>query len=134
LDPLPQSFVGAVLGAWPAEGPLFLANLARLIREFEARWEITALPPFPLSYNYVASAVTADGTGVVLKLGVPNPELNTEIEALRLYGGRGAVALLNADAERGALLLERVQPGTPLANIEAYYRAAREHGRYPIQA
>jgi uroporphyrinogen decarboxylase len=28
----------------------------------------------------------------------------------------------------------RVQPGTPLANIEAYYRAAREYGRYPVQA
>jgi uroporphyrinogen decarboxylase len=26
----------------------------------------------------------------------------------------------------------RVQPGTPLSNIDAYYRAAEKYGRYPI--
>jgi len=75
-------------------------------------------PPFPsLSYNYVAPAVRADGTEVVLKLGVPNPELVTEIEALRLFDGRGIVRLLEADTERGSLLLERLRPGTPLSRL-----------------
>ena len=37
-----------------------------------------------------------------------------EIAALRLFDGRGAVRLLDADPERGALLLERVEPGTML--------------------
>jgi streptomycin 6-kinase len=76
------------------------------------------LPPFPLSYNYVAPAVLADGSEAVLKLGVPNPELTTEIEALRLYGGRGAARLIEADAELGALLIERVRPGAPLAEVK----------------
>jgi len=86
-----------------------------MIREYEARWQIRALPPFALSYNYVAPAIAADGTAVALKLGVPNPELTTEIEALRLYDGRGAGRLLAAEPEAGALLLERVLPGEPLA-------------------
>jgi streptomycin 6-kinase len=114
---LPQRFVAAISGAWPAEGPAFLARLPDLIREYETRWAIQLLAPFPLSYNYVAPAVTADGAEVVLKLGVPNPELTAEIEALRLYDGRGAVRLLHAEPERGALLLERVRPGESLAAL-----------------
>jgi streptomycin 6-kinase len=54
----------------------------------------------------------------VLKLGVPNPELLTEIEALRIYDGRGCVQLLAADREQGALLLERLEPGMPLRGAD----------------
>jgi uroporphyrinogen decarboxylase len=38
-------------------------------------------------------------------------------------------------APGGGLILcsaHRVQPGTPLENVLAYYRAAREYGRYPV--
>lgn len=117
LEPLPAHFVAAITGVWPDDGPRFLARLPDLIREYEARWDLRLLPPFALSYNYVAPAVTADGAHVVLKLGVPNPELTAEIEALRLYDGRGAARLLAAEPERGALLLERVLPGEPLARL-----------------
>jgi streptomycin 6-kinase len=81
------------------------------------------MSPFTLSYNYVANVVLADGSDAVLKLGVPNPEFTSEIEALRLYGGRGAVRLIDADAELGAVLLERVVPGTPLAELDDDDRA-----------
>ena len=60
---------------------------------------------------------------VVLKLGVPNRELTSEIAALRLYDGRGACRLLDADAEKGMLLLERLQPGHMLARLEDDIRA-----------
>jgi uroporphyrinogen decarboxylase len=39
-------------------------------------------------------------------------------------------------APGGGLILcsaHRVQPGTPLENVLAYYRAAREYGKYPVQ-
>lgn len=114
VEPLPARFIAAVAGSWPEEGPRFLARLPELVREYEARWEIRVLGAFELSYNYVAPAVTRDGHSVVLKLGVPNPEFTTEIEALRLYDGDGAVRLLNAEPEAGAQLLERVMPGEPL--------------------
>jgi len=58
-----------------------------------------------------------DGSEAILKLGVPNPELTSEIKALRIYHGRGAVRLLKHDAQGGALLLEQIKPGTPLAEI-----------------
>ena len=42
---------------------------------------------------------------------------------------------LQTVAPGGGLILcsaHRVQPGTPLENIKAYYRAARQYGEYPI--
>jgi len=72
---------------------------------------------FTLSYNYVAPATLADGTEIVLKVGVPNRELRTEIAALRLYDGRGCVRLLDADADAGILLLERLHPGEMLTIV-----------------
>ncbi|HEX8219168.1 MAG TPA: aminoglycoside phosphotransferase family protein, partial [Chloroflexia bacterium] len=56
-----------------------------------------------------------DGSEIVLKVKFPSAELMPEIEALRLYGGRGIAQLLDADQDRGVLLLERLDPGTPLS-------------------
>lgn len=100
-------------------GTEWLRRLPSTIAEYEERWSLTIQDPFePLSYNYVAPAIDVDGTDVVLKIGVPNPELLTEIEALRIFDGRGIVRLLVADPDQGVLLLERLKPGTPLASLE----------------
>ena len=55
---------------------------------------------------------------VVLKIGVPNRELTSEISALKLFNGNGACQLLESDEERGLLLLERLKPGKMLAELE----------------
>ena len=111
-------FARHIVEVWGDEGAAWLRQLPDLVAEYADRWALTVAPPFDnLSYNYVAPAARADGTACVLKLGVPRQELVTEIEALRLFGGRGAVELLEADAERGVLLLERLTPGTPLSRL-----------------
>lgn len=130
---LPPAFVANVAGAWPVDGPGFLGRLPALIETCARRWNLRVLPPFALSYNYVAPAVLADESEAVLKLGVPNPELTTEIEALKLYAGRGAVRVIAADAQMGALLLERVRPGAPVAELpddDAATAVAAEMMRY----
>jgi streptomycin 6-kinase len=63
----------------------------------------------------VAPATTADGRDVVLKVQKPHRESEHEAAALELWGGDGAVLLLDHDPEEHALLLERCLPGTPLA-------------------
>lgn len=99
-----------------ANGAAWLNNLSPLISLCEERWSLRIGELFPaLSYNVVMSATSADGSDVVLKLGVPNRELTTEIAALRHYDGHGCVRLLDADASLGTLLLERLQPGTMLS-------------------
>jgi streptomycin 6-kinase len=115
---VPDELAQTIVEAFGQKGAEWLRGLSVLAAECAQRWSLTILPPFAsMSYNYVAPAVRADGTDAVLKLGVPNPELLTEIEALRLFDGRGIVRLLDADPERGALLLERLKPGTLLSSV-----------------
>lgn len=61
---------------------------------------------------------TSGGRGAVLKLGVPDRELAAEAGFLRVAEGETLVKLLEADPERGALLLNRIRPGTPLSALE----------------
>lgn len=125
MHPLPDGFVRTIHEVYGARGAAWLAALPELIDACAQRWDLTMLPPFALSYNYAAPARRADGSAVVLKLGVPNPELSCEIAALRLVDGRGAVQLLDSDAERGILLLERLLPGTMLRDLPDDDQATR---------
>ena len=103
-----------------------MEKLPNLLVECERRWDLTVRPStFTLSYNYVAPATLADGTEIVLKVGVPNRELRTEIAALRLYAGRGCVRLLDADPDQGILLLERLHPGEMLTIVKNDDEATR---------
>ena len=100
------------------EGIEWVLRLPAVISGLERQWSIRVAPPFtPLSYNYVAPAFRADGVDVVLKVGFPSRELFSEMEALRLYDGRGIVQLLEADPTQGAMLLEYLKPGTPLSTL-----------------
>jgi streptomycin 6-kinase len=123
MDPLPEDFVRLIRDGYGERGRQWLADLPRLLSECQQRWSLRLQPAFPLSYNYVAPAVRADGLEVVLKAGVINPELLTEIAALRHYNGRGSVQLLDADPDWGVMLLERIRPGTPLATLTDDERA-----------
>ncbi len=114
LLPLPADFVQNIEHSFNKEGKAWLLALPSLLDEAAQRWDLTLGKPFMLSYNYVCAAKRADGEDVVLKVGVPNPELTSEIEALRLYDGLGAARLIDSDAEKGLLLEERLQPGTML--------------------
>jgi len=124
MNTVPDGFVRTIVELYGAAGIEWLSRLPSIIAECAQRWSLTVMPPFePLSYNYVAPAVRADGTDVVLKVGVPNRELLTEIEALRLFDGHGIVQLLDADPDQGLLLLERLKPGTPLSSLADDERA-----------
>jgi len=91
--------------------------IQKTISHCEQRWNIHVEEPFAnLSYNYAAPACTSDGTPCVLKINT-YPDLPLEIAALRHYAGNGMVKLITADPERGAILLERAQPGTPLSSL-----------------
>ncbi|GID32971.1 aminoglycoside phosphotransferase family protein [Paractinoplanes brasiliensis] len=103
-----------VVENWGADGERWLADLPALIAEVAAEWGVRVLRTYPMTFHWVAEAERADGTGAVLKLGVPDGHLDTEAEALRVFDGEGAVWLLAENAAKGALLIERAEPGTPL--------------------
>lgn len=117
MKPLPAEFVRNIENAFDEEGKAWLQALPSLLSDAAGRWGLTLGEPMLLSYNYVCAARNAAGLDVVLKVGVPNPELISEIEALTLYDGRSAARLIDSDAEHGLLLEQRLQPGTMLLEV-----------------
>ncbi|MCA9839889.1 MAG: phosphotransferase [Trueperaceae bacterium] len=94
------------------EGAIWLEHLPEALKDFEETWNLELLPHFPnLTINYVAPARLADGSEVVFKFGPPSDELASEMRALQVWNGAGAVRLLKADFSRGVMLLEKLEPG-----------------------
>jgi streptomycin 6-kinase len=118
--------LAAGAGSWLDELPGLIASLER-------DWRITVGRPFPdATEAFVAEALPASpGPPSVLKLMIPRDgdHARNEITVLRLADGDGCARLLRADADRGALLLERlgrplVQLGLPLARRHEILSAA----------
>jgi len=122
----PPTFLQNTLDIFQDKGQEWLDNLPKLLSSLEDLWAIRISPPFSgLSYNYVAPAVHADGSSAILKVWIPNPELTSEMETLRYYDGRGFARLLECAPELGAMLLERLEPGSTLADLDDDDEATR---------
>ena len=130
MKTLPPPFSNRIQAVFGDQGRSWLEEFPALRADFRQRWMLQDPQPIPsLSYNYLETALTASGQPVVLKLGVPNRELDNEIRALQFYAGGSAARLLEADPKRGALLLERIIPGTDLGALETDQQAARIAGQ-----
>ncbi len=95
---------------WTADYDAWAADVPRLVAECAEQWSLELEEPFTAE----AAAWVAPAGELVLKLGFPHRESQFEHEALRLYAGDGAVRLFDHDPVRGALLLERLEPGVQL--------------------
>src|SRR6185295_10091877 len=105
-----------------------------LVNHYSEKWDLKLDKPFEnLSYNLVIPGSSREGQSIVLKLGPPCVELVSEAAALNLFAGRAAVRLLADDAERGALLLEQVYPGTLLHELQDELSATRTAARLMLQ-
>jgi streptomycin 6-kinase len=121
---VPDGFSRAIEGVFGQEGREWLERLPGLVELCVQRWSLTVEGAFAeLSYNYVLRVRRADGSRAVLKLGVPEIELSSEIAALQFYAGRGSAYLYESDADLGALLIEALEPGDMLATQEDDERA-----------
>lgn len=99
--------------ALAADASAWLDALPTLIADLEQDWAVSVGRVYEdATEAFVAEATQADGTEVVVKILIPRDfdAANHEITALRLADGRGCVRLLDADAERNALLLEKLGP------------------------
>ena len=114
----PEPFISNIKHSFGEAGETFLASLPALIEEASQRWQLTEVQPVSnLSYNFVAFA-TRGRDKVILKIGVPNRELVSEMEALKLFNGEGACQIIDCDEEKGFLLIEQLQPGKMLSELE----------------
>lgn len=92
--------------------------VSRFLERLE-RWSLT-LDGAAYDGGYaslVAPVRTVDGDPAVLKLQFPHRECVHEATALRCWDGRGAIRLLDHDAQDDALLLERCVPGDHLDSL-----------------
>lgn len=100
-------------------GRVWLTQLPETLVTCAQKWDLELFSPYgELSYNFVAPGVTRDGKSVVLKAGVPGSEINREIAAIEAFGGSGMARLIQADPVMGVMLLERLQPGTFLSDLD----------------
>jgi streptomycin 6-kinase len=89
---------------------------ARIAAESAAAWRVRLGERMAGQFSAVFAASPQDGTPAVLKVRHPaDRESEHEAEALRAWQGDGAVRLLAADDQTGAMLIERCVPGTPLS-------------------
>ncbi|GAB4455598.1 MAG: aminoglycoside phosphotransferase family protein [Armatimonadaceae bacterium] len=133
METFPSEFIRNVIGLRGDAGREWLRRLPEIVGILEQKWSLTALPHYALSYNFVAPAVRADGSPVVLKIGFPQSDVPQEIAALSRMNPQGVCRVLDFDAANEAVLLERVSPGTMLAEL-CYAGRDDEATRHAAQA
>ena len=125
-DPSAPRVAGHPMPALLGEGqdPELVAWRKRLpasVDELLARWELEASAPFVPggSSAWVAPVRDRDGVELVLKVAWAHEEARDEAAGMRAWQGRGAAVLHRSErvGDTSALLLERVRPGEPLAQL-----------------
>ena len=126
MSPLPSDFVRRIVRLHGEAGRAWLGRLPEILAQVQHRWRLRTLSTLePLHYSFVAFATLEDGTDAIVKAALPGTSQSNEAEALRLFSGNGAVRLLDADLSLGALLFERLVPGTTLAEVDDDNEATR---------
>ena len=88
-----------------------------LISELSQKCNLKDLVPAPdLSYNYILLGKQNE-LPIVLKLSSDRSTIEKEARALLAFQGHGTVKLLEEDSAHGALLLQRLTPGTSLKSF-----------------
>lgn len=96
-------------------GTVFWNQMGEKLVQCVERWGLGRLDLLPsFSANCVFTCESAEFGQAILKLGPPGRERETEGLALKEYNGRRLCRLYAVDVADGALLEERILPGTPL--------------------
>lgn len=115
---LPQFFKDKIKRTFGKKGEEWLKNIDNIVNGCMNKWNLRNLKLSDmLSYNLILFAESPSYGDVVLKIGVPTNEINTEIKSLTLFDGVHICKLFDYDVTLGALLLERIIPGHDLKII-----------------
>ena len=95
---IPARFMERIVRIFSDKGRDWLDRLPGIFESCVQRWELTECQPLEdLSVNFICFAKSPNHGQVVLKIGVPHPELFTESIVLRLFGGRHVCACHDSD-------------------------------------
>lgn len=116
---IPFELQQKIVQVFREKGRRWLNELPEILEHCRQKWELSSLQLVSeFSYNLIFFAESALYGKVALKIGVPNPEVLTEIEALRRFSSGPICTCWDSDPERGTLLLERIEPGDNLTSVE----------------
>ncbi|WP_427886711.1 aminoglycoside phosphotransferase family protein [Kribbella sp. GL6] len=109
---LPEAFLA--MPRWWTEGGEWLEGLPAAVDRQCAEWDLTVVGAVAHGSNAIVIPVARDGAEFVLRMSPPGTEVDEQVWALNWWAGRGMAQLYDADAEAGAMLLERLS--TPLTS------------------
>jgi streptomycin 6-kinase len=125
---IPAALVASYESFGGRAGEAFATALRERAARFLDHWELRIDGP---SMNgrcaLVLPVLRADGTPAALKLQDVDEETAGEPVALRVWDGDGAVRLLEADADTGTLLLERLDHGAGVGGSAGLPRGHAGH-------
>jgi streptomycin 6-kinase len=110
---LPPSFLA--MPRWWNEGQEWLASLPASVQRQCERWELQYDGELAHGSNAIVVPVLRYGEPLALRMSPPGPDITEQLHALHWWDGRGMVRLVEADADRGAMLLERL--GSALTEV-----------------
>jgi streptomycin 6-kinase len=116
---VPDGFAAATRTREGAAGAQWIAALPVLVDDMVTSWELEV--DGDVLHGHVALVVPvrrADGQAAMLKVSWIDEETRDEARALARWDGAAAVILLESAPERGALLLERLDPHRSLQQVE----------------
>ncbi|EME57511.1 aminoglycoside phosphotransferase family protein [Amycolatopsis decaplanina] len=106
-------------GRFGADAEGWLAGVPALAARLAARWDFVLGELFDSGASSVVLRCRwSDGTPAVLKLSPDGALLTKQLEMLRVFAPSGRVpAVLAADADAGAMVLEEIRPGTAAEDL-----------------
>lgn len=117
MGPL-ETFRRAVEARDDDQAAPWIASLRAMIDELVDRWELTLEDTATSDgTSYRVPAMRSGSVPVELKVAYPDAWFFEELAALSCWGGQGAIEVIDHDP-RGAQLLVRPEPGTPLARLD----------------
>ena len=101
-------------------GKQWLSVLATRMNHYLMKWQLQLEGPVDnLSYNYVLKVRDREHTPLILKFGMPGVDFTNEIRATKVYKGARFARLYQYDERDGVMLLERLEPGYMLSEVES---------------
>lgn len=114
---VPQAYARMPRWRHDEAGRAWLAELPALVSGQCSRWglDVDGVPWH--GSNALVVPVVRAGEPLALRLAPPGDDVAAEARALRLWDGRGTVALHDVDVDQRATLLERLDGATTLASV-----------------
>ncbi len=121
---IPAAFSGELIRRSGDTARRWIGNIPGRVEQLCRQWgvDLTGEPAFHGDVNIVFPA-RRGAERCVLKVCWHEHRTSDEVTALRAWGGDGAVRLLEASAAHDAMLLERLDAGRSLRNLELFAAA-----------